>query len=113
HPRALADAPYQNSSNQGNDAYGQEVEDDRDAEDMRRIAVHRVGAGSVNDLCRRTIIHRQPGRNGDAESRQKGLTVVRPTDGDSNITNRVFNNQIPTDDPSGKLAEGSISIGVG
>ena len=55
----------------------------------------------------------QPGRQLDAESGQERREVAAPGDRHRDVADRVFEDQIPADDPGDQLAERRIRIGVG
>ena len=66
---------------------------------------------SGNARCR-AIVRGHPIGDADAESGDQRLEIIAPTDGDGNVTNGVFDDQIPTNDPGNQLAERRIGIGV-
>ena len=50
---------------------------------------------------------------GDAEIVEEAHHIARPADGDGGGTERVFEEQIPADDPSDQLAHRGVGISVG
>ena len=52
-------------------------------------------------------------RDNDPESGHQRLEVIRPTDRHRDITDGVFDDQIPADDPGHQLAQRGICVGVG
>ena len=87
---------------------GQDVEDDRDAEDVRRA--RRTGRASCAAV---PVVGRQPVGNDDAEARQQRLEVVAPADRDGDVADGVLDDQVPADDPGDQLAERRVGVGVG
>src|SRR6185369_4274783 len=49
----------------------------------------------------------------DSKPRYKRFEIIRPADRDSDVTDGVFNDQIPADDPCDEFAERRVGIGVG
>ena len=49
----------------------------------------------------------------DAEAVQEAHDIARPADGDRGGAERVFQNQIPADDPGDEFAHRRVGIGVG
>src|SRR5207245_3276526 len=53
-----------------------------------------------------------PNGNCDAESGNQRLEIIAPTDGDGNIADCIFDDQIPTDDPRNQFAQRCIGVRV-
>ena len=52
-------------------------------------------------------------RDRDAQVAQKAHDIARPADGDCRRAKRIFEDQVPADDPGDEFAHGRIGIGVG
>ena len=61
---------------------------------------------------RRPVIDAQPDRPVKVKSPAQRLEILGPRNGHRNITDRVFKNQIPTDDPGDELAERGVGVGI-
>ena len=108
---ALARALEQQPCDQHHDAERRQMDDDRNAGDVRRRlqqAVHRrVGAQE-----RRPIAGREPRRKRDAEAAEQRVEVVAPRDRDRDVADGVLEDQIPADDPGDQLSERRVRVGV-
>src|SRR5262249_39916487 len=85
----------------------------RDDEHSRNV---KDGARAAPDAgCR--IIGKRRGRklvrDRDAKVAQKTHDVARPADGDCRRAERIFEDQVPADDPGDEFAKGGIGKGVG
>ena len=98
--RRLARAPYQQEGQQRHDRRGRQIGDGR-----RRRAV-----GELDDLTSRG---RKPGWDGETDGGQGPVEVARPSDGHCGGTDRIFENEVPADQPGRELAQAHISVGVG
>ena len=110
--RALARAAQQQPRDEHHDRERRQVDEDRNAGDVRRRVEQpvdlRIGAEQ-----RRAIAGRQPDRQLDAEAAQQRVEVVAPRDRDGDVADGVFENQVPADDPRDQLAERRVRVGVG
>ncbi len=88
------------------DAKGQDIEDDRNAENVRRAVEQTRNSRSG------PIIGGEPVGNRDPEARDERLEVIAPADGDGDIADRVFDDQVPADDPGNQFAERGIGVGI-
>ncbi len=73
-------------------------------------------AGEVPGVLRGVVVKRRSrkvGRHDDAEVSQKAHDIAGPADGDGGGAERVFQDQIPADDPGDELAERRIGVSVG
>ena len=98
--RGLADASRQERGHDGDD-------------DHRRRVDH--GAGRVPGVLRGVVIEgrtSESGRNGDAEVRKEADHVTGPADRNRCGAQRIFQQQIPTDDPGHDLAHRRIGISI-
>ena len=87
-------------------AESENIENDRNAENMRR-----AGEQARNSRGR-PVIGGDPVGNRDAEARDERLEIIAPADGDSDIADGVFDDQVPSDDPGNQFAERGIGIGI-
>lgn len=49
----------------------------------------------------------------DIKIREQANQITRPADGHGNRTDRIFQNEIPADDPCNKLADRGVGVGIG
>ena len=93
---------------QRDDAEGEDVEDDRDAEEVRRA---REEPGNLARPCgsRSTASRGMMMPN----PRDERLEVVGPADRDGDVADGVLDDQVPADDPGDELAERGVGVGVG
>src|SRR6266545_359399 len=106
--RRLPDAPHKDDRDRRHDREGQDVENDRDAEEVRRGGDH-----LRHSLRCRRVIHGQPARQVNAEALDECIEVIGPGDRDGHVADRVFDDQVPADDPGEQLTERSVGVGVG
>ena len=124
------DAADEDHRDQRDDQERRQVEDDRDAEDVRRQLQRRRGAQhafadagepalrhrrghGVRRVVGGPVVGAEPGRQMHAEAAQQLLEVAGPRDGDGDVADRVLDDQIPADDPRHQLAERRVGVGVG
>ena len=94
------------------DAERRQVDEDRDAGDVRRGIEQPVHVG-VRAEERGAIAGRQPDGQRDADAAHQRREVVAPRDGDGDVADRVLEDQVPADDPRDELAERRVRVGVG
>ncbi|OPZ81795.1 MAG: hypothetical protein BWY77_00475 [bacterium ADurb.Bin431] len=110
---ALADAPDEHQADEGDDGDSEEIEDDRQSEEVGGVAKDSLHPGRVYNPRRSAVIHRDPVGYDDVESAQKGLEIIRPGDGHGDVADGVLDDQVPTDHPGDELAQGGVGVGVG
>ena len=100
-PGRFVDADDQKGRHRHDDEHGRNIED---------------GAGAAPDAGRRVIGKRRACElvgDRDAEVAEEADDVAGPADGDGGRADRVFEDQVPADDPGDELAQRRIGIGVG
>ncbi len=105
--RGLFHADHEHPGHQSHDQDGRQVEDDRNAEDVRR------GGEEARRLDGGRQIGLQPRRHVDAESSEQLAEITRPRDGDGHVAHRVLDDEVPSDDPGHELSERRGRVGVG
>ena len=115
--RAFADSVNQEHGHRRDNEERGEIHRDcmpgDDRKSSRRIIRKTVAAFS-DDRRRRCIIIHQPERKLKVEKAPAKLhEITRPPDRYRHVADRVFENEIPPDDPCNDLAEGRIGIRVG
>ena len=118
----LLDPDHQNDRDRHHDQKRRQVDDDRKAENVRRVAprggdvllerIRRRGAECGERRMRRSIISRQPCRDAQSEVAKELAEVSRPPDGHTDVAHRVFDDQIPPDDPGDELADTRVRVRV-
>ena len=104
----LFDAPDQHDRDQGDDPEREQIENYGNAKNVRR-ALDQSGYFSGG-----AKIGRQPLRNIDPEGvMHERSKIVGPTDRDGHVADRVFEDQVPADDPRDQLSQRRVRIGVG
>ena len=98
--RGLPDADHDQHGDRGRDNHGRQVDD------RIRAAASHIDHGAGRRGKRR--------RKADADEVVKETReVARPPDGDSCRAERIFEDEIPADDPGNELAERRIAVRVG
>jgi hypothetical protein len=115
--RAFSNPVDQNDSNGRNDEHGRQIDCDgvtgNHRQTSRRISFQRRASLGEQIRSSLMIVH-QPQRKLQVEQAIAELDkITRPAHGYGHVTNRVFQNQIPTDNPRYHLAHRGIGIGVG
>ncbi len=109
---ALARAAQQQPGDQHHDAERRHIDQDGDAEDVRRglqqPVDRRIGAEQ-----RGAVAGGQPLRKDDAESAQQRVEIIAPGNRHRDVADGVFENQIPADDPRHQFAQRGVGVGVG
>ena len=109
---ALARAAQQQPGDQADDGERRDIDQDGNAEDVRRRAqqpVHlRIGAEQ-----RGAVTGGQAQRQGDAEAAQQRIEIIAPGNRHRHVADGVFQNQVPADDPRHQFAQRGVGVGVG
>ena len=100
HPRRFRNAAHQQQRDHGDDGNGRQVGEPR----------HRGAIGQHHALERRC---HQARRQGKAPVLQQRADIARPAHRDGGRAHRVFQHQVPADDPGHQLAHRGIGVGVG
>jgi hypothetical protein len=58
-------------------------------------------------------IHGHVFRKVNAEAGEKAGEIIGPGNGDGDVADGIFEEQIPANDPGDEFAEGSVGVGVG
>ena len=80
-----------------------------------RFGAQRGHAGLRHRSCGQhggTVVGRHPGWHLDSETEEKLAAVGCPRDRHRDVSHRVFEDQIPPDDPGYKLPQCSVAVGV-
>ena len=93
----------------GGDQRRGQVEGHHEVADVGRAAPAISGVPAA--VCRSVAI--QAGKSTPEGPAQEGTEIVRPALGDVDVADRVFDDQIPADDPGEDLAQGHVGVGVG
>ena len=100
-PRRLVDSDDQQSRHRGDDRHRRNI-DER--------------AGRMPDPLRRIIGQRRSGQGGrhrNAEILEEAHDIARPSDRHRGGAKRIFEDQVPADDPGDDLSHRRIGVGVG
>ena len=106
HRGALANTDHENNGDNRHDCERQNVKYDRNTENMWSPVEESGNAGGG------AIVRGHPIGNRDAESGDQRFEIIAPTDGDGNVADGIFNDQVPTNDPRNQFAERRIGVRV-
>ena len=110
--RALADADVEQPGDRQHDERGGNVQQDGNAGDPRRRLQQPVDRRDRAEERRAIAVCQAVGQRNPEPGEQR-REIAAPGDRDRDVADRVFENQVPADDPRDELAQRRVRVGVG
>ena len=109
---ALPDAEQEHPRHEHDDRERRDIEEDRDPPTPGR-RVEQGAHARISAQADSPVAVREPVRKAHAEAAHERGEVSAPRHGDGDVSNGVFQDQIPTHHPGDQFAQGGVRVGVG